>query len=93
MTEFGVAQLAVEGRCHMPEDRMPGLDNRRKDTRAQDLLDGLANPGGAVVGGHGVKGHAPRLLAAARRCNKIVDPAAKLAAGVDLQHTAPGPPP
>ena len=70
VTEFGIAQLAIEGRSHMPQDRMPGLDNRRKNTRAENLLDGLANPGGAVVGGDGVKGHVPRLLAGARRCNK-----------------------
>ena len=33
VAEFGVAQLAFERRCHVPEDRMPRLHNRRKDAR------------------------------------------------------------
>ena len=55
----------------------------------QNLLDGLANPGGAEVGGPGINGHALRLLATAGPCNKFVDPGAKCVAGIDLQHALP----
>jgi hypothetical protein len=64
LAEFRGLQLALEGSCMLPQDRVAGLHDGRQVVRGQQLLHGFPDAGGAVSCGRRCVAHGDSLVTA-----------------------------